>query len=253
MNEVIMLHGVRSRRVLEAAVSKNIPLVISCPSLDSWTIKRAMITELRADTFDIKITPRKRSQLDDISVGQSLGITIRYKYDAGYDHFVFDTTVTALKSSSESIDSSRIVLTVPDEIEMLQKRSYRRVKAPASEEINVELLDRSTVNTWPEYLDARLVDISAGGLQVAVESSHNDFFTKGQTLGLKFTPLPHETPLMFNAQVRTALPTADDSNVTIGLEILGLEASCEGRMVLQRLCSIVEQYQQINSKVHQVS
>ncbi len=253
MNEVIMLHGVKSRRILEAAVSKNIPLVISCPSADSWTIKRAMITELRADTFDIKITPRKRSQADDISIGQSLGITIRYKYDAGYDHFVFDTTVTALKSAPDSVDSSRLVLTVPDEIEMLQKRSYRRVKVPESLDVCVQLWDRSTVIGDRQYLDAGLVDISAHGLQVAVESFHKDFFAKGQSLGLKFTPLPHETPLMFNAQVRTALPTADDSNVTIGLEILGLEASPEGRMVLQRLCSIVEQYQQINSKLYQIN
>jgi hypothetical protein len=51
---------------------------------------------------------------------------------------------------------------------------------------------------------------------------------------------------MFNAQIRNTLPTANGDGVCMGMQIVGLEASAEGRQTLKRLCDIVEQYFQIN-------
>jgi hypothetical protein len=93
------------------------------------------------------------------------------------------------------------------------------------------------------------MDISAGGAQVIV-SNQNDAgkanFKKGQFISMRFTPLPYETPLVLSAQIRNVLPTADDQNASLGLQIVGLEASSEGREVLTRLIGIVERYYQIN-------
>jgi hypothetical protein len=58
--------------------------------------------------------------------------------------------------------------------------------------------------------------------------------------------MPYETPLMFNARVRNILPTADGKSICIGLQMVGLEASPEGRLILQRLCNIVDRYYQMN-------
>jgi hypothetical protein len=58
--------------------------------------------------------------------------------------------------------------------------------------------------------------------------------------------MPYETPLMFNAQIRNILPTADNKSICLGLQNVGLEASTEGHQVLQRLCNVVEQYYQLN-------
>jgi hypothetical protein len=51
---------------------------------------------------------------------------------------------------------------------------------------------------------------------------------------------------VFNAQVRSVLPTADRTSLCLGLQIVGLEASEEGRQVLSRLAKVVECYHQIN-------
>jgi hypothetical protein len=51
---------------------------------------------------------------------------------------------------------------------------------------------------------------------------------------------------MFSGQIRNMLPTADGNNVCLGVQIVGLEASPEGRQVLERLCGVVERYHQIN-------
>ena len=90
------------------------------------------------------------------------------------------------------------------------------------------------------------MDISAGGAQVVVDVEQNPDFKKGQFIGLRFTPMPYEMPLMFNAQIRNILPTADDEGLCLGLQIVGLEASDEGREVLSRLVGVVERYYQLN-------
>jgi hypothetical protein len=58
--------------------------------------------------------------------------------------------------------------------------------------------------------------------------------------------MPYEIPLMFNAQVRNVLPTADHTGLCLGLQIVGLEASEDGRQTLSRLAQVVERYHQIN-------
>jgi hypothetical protein len=71
-------------------------------------------------------------------------------------------------------------------------------------------------------------------------------FHKGQFIGVRFTPLPFETPLVFNAQIRNILPTADHGALCLGLQIVGLEASEDGRQILARIASVVERYYDIN-------
>ena len=71
-------------------------------------------------------------------------------------------------------------------------------------------------------------------------------FRKGQFIGMRFTPLPYETPLVIDAQIRNALPRSDRKSIYLGLQLVGLEASSEGREVLTRLVGVVEQYYKMN-------
>jgi hypothetical protein len=95
----------------------------------------------------------------------------------------------------------------------------------------------------------RLIDISAGGAKVVVpqpDGSAAIDFKKGQFVGVRFTPMPYETPVLVSAQIRNILPTADGRSAALGLQIVGLEASAEGREILARLTGIVEKYYQMN-------
>lgn len=216
----------------------------------------------------------------NIQVNQPVGISLKY----GYGKFVFDTTVVGLEPSPDPTTGGTIVLAVPDRVEVVQRRSYFRVDVPKSLKVNVLLWhrrrNRGTKNEMRDtkdeirnYWQGRLVDISAGGAQIVVDGrvsqrpvsglgsvaqrpEGSEFakncemeapdFKKGQFIGLRFTPMPYETPLMFDAQIRNILPTADGKSICLGLQIVGLEASAEGRQVLQRLCNVVERYYQIN-------
>jgi hypothetical protein len=171
-----------------------------------------------------------------------------------------------------------MVLAVPDRVEVVQRRSYFRVSVPESLKVNVVLWHRSqkllSEGQTPEdmtshthkYYQGRLVDISAGGAQAVVdagppllssdrntrgqeptsERAVEPDFKKGQFVGLRLTPMPYEMPLMFNAQIRSILPTADNKSIYLGLQIVGLESSREGRQVLSRIVSVVERYYRMN-------
>lgn len=243
-----MLHKVGAVEILQTVFEKNLALTMSYLSQRQWHIARAVLIEVRQDSFDVRISPRKKSQLP-LGVDQSVGISFRYEY--GEDKFIFDTTVTAIKSSDLSQDET-IVLAMPQQIEIIRRNSFERVEVPASLRVDVEIWrrdyicvgDKMTTAHTCQGWEAKLIDISVEGLKIAIASSQGPDLEKGQFVGLRFTPLPHETPLMFNAYVRNV--SEDDNGVVyLGLEMVGLEASPEGRMVLQRFCSIVEQYQQM--------
>jgi len=160
-----------------------------------------------------------------------------------------------------------VVLAVPDQVEAVQRRSYFRVNVPESLKVNVLLWHRRSrrqtknqIQAAPEdthnYCKGRLIDISAGGAQVVIPQPNGASqdscgastpdFKKGQYVGIRFTPMPYATPLMLNVQIRNVLPTADGKSISLGLQLVGLEASPEGRRVLTRLIGVVERYYQIN-------
>jgi hypothetical protein len=276
MNSLTMMHGAEPRAVLLAVIQEKIPAIMSYLSGGKWHVAKVLLTNLGANRLEVSLLPREASASGEtslksapagyttpheasyggvgrlnIQVNQPVGISLKY----GYGKFIFETTVTALGSSPDSTGGETFSLLVPDRIEIVQRRSYFRVNVPGSLKVNVMLWHRRCTDDAssdagrkpPEYYwQGRLADISAGGVQLVVDNEQKPDFKKGQFVGLRFTPLPYEMPLMFNAQIRNILPTANQKCICLGLQIVGLEASPEGREILRRLCNIVERYYQMN-------
>ena len=280
-NKVMLLRGNEPDKILRTVTDKKSSAIMSYLSKGKWHVAKVLMTGLDGNRLSVEnITTKKKQHPVNIQVDQPVGISFKYEYGK----FVFDTTVVALEPSSNSdMDQDyggKMILAVPDRIEVVQRRSYFRVDVPESLKVKVVLWHRSgrrqakkQIQDAPEethnYCQGRLVDISAGGAQVVVpypdeagspasvrrESEGNMArvfcagkldFKKGQFVGMRFTPMPYETPLLLSAQIRNILPTADGRCASLGLQIVGLEASPEGRETLTRLINIVEQYYRIN-------
>jgi hypothetical protein len=261
MNEVMTPHGVEPKKILQTAIDKKVPAIMSYLSKDKWHVAKVLLTNLVGNSLNIESTTLKNRQRPiNIQVNQPVGISFKYEYGK----FVFDTTVEGLEPSlGPEVHRERggtIVLAAPEKIEVVQRRSYFRVNVPESLKVKVLLWHRSGKREEKNHLQGtaeeihncwhgRLVDISAGGAQVIVPHQDNApraDLKKGQFVGMRFTPMPYETPVVLSAQVRNVLPTADGKSASLGLQIVGLEASAEGRQVLTRLIGIVEQYYQMN-------
>ncbi len=257
MKKELMLSGADPKEILRTAIDEQVPVIMSYLSKGKWHVAKVLLTNLEADTLNIECTgQRAKPHPVNIQVNQPVGISFKY----GYGKFVFDTTITALEQSSDLTSGGKIVLAMPPRIEVVQRRSYFRVNVPESLKVNVVLWHRSrkhnAENEPHNYCRGRLVDISAGGGQVVIPNQSQTEansstagkadFKKGQFIGMRFTPLPYEKPLMFNAQIRNVMPTENNESIYLGLQIVGLEASPEGRQVLARLVGVVERYYQIN-------
>ncbi|MHC4322826.1 MAG: flagellar brake protein [Planctomycetota bacterium] len=260
MNEVMTPRGVDPEKILEIAIDMKVPAIMSYLSRDKWHVAKVQLIKLDGDNLSIESTISKKQRPINIRVDQPVGISFKH----GYGKFVFDTTVKELEPSTDPETRRQrggtIVLKVPDKIEVIQRRSYFRVSVPESLNVKVLLWHRSGKRGAKELkhdvavemqncCQGRLMDISAGGAQVIVPNQNDAGkadFKKGQFISMRFTPLPYETPLVLSAQIRNVLPTADDHNSSLGLQIVGLEASSEGREILNRLIGIVEKYYQVS-------
>lgn len=257
MGYVVMLEGTELRDILQSVVDQEVPAIMSYLSKGKWHIAKVLLTGL--DDENIRIASVRMSgkqQPINIRLGQPIGISFKYEYGK----YLFDTVVEDLRPPSDPDSGGTIVAAAPDRLEVVQRRSYFRVNTPESLKVHVLMWHRrhknrrngSTDECMTESEDCcqgRLIDISAGGAQVAVERqafADKHAFKVGQFIGMRFTPLPYETPVLLNAQIRNILPRSDGETVYVGLQIVGLEASIEGREVLTRLVGIVEQYYRMN-------
>jgi hypothetical protein len=281
-NKVMLLRGDEPEKILRTAINKQIVAIMSYLSKGKWHVAKVLLTEFVGDRISIEsAAPKKKQHPLNIQPNQPVGISFKYEYGK----FVFDTTVVALEASSgpeaDQGWGGTIIIAVPDRIEVVQRRSYFRVDVPQSLKVKVMLWHRGNRRQAKKqiqneaddqahnYCQGRLIDISAGGAQVIVPypkeqestsaprrdsqgnisgslSAGELDFRKGQFVGMRFTPMPYETPVMVSAQIRNILPTSDGNSVSLGLQIVGLEASPEGREILARLIGIVEKYYQIN-------
>jgi hypothetical protein len=264
MSDIVMLQGIESQTVLGAIVQSQSPAIMSYLSKDKWHVAKVVVRQLADNRLYVEGYPSAgKPHPINIRIGQPVGMNFKH----AYGKFVFDTAVVSLEPSPNPEAGGTIVLAVPERIGVIQRRSYFRVNVPPSLKVNLVLWHRTGRRSSTEkahvYYEGRLIDISAGGAQAiiplrrgtdhsagapesgAAPAGEADF-RKGQFMGVRFTPMPYETPLMFNAQIRNVLPTADHTGLCIGLQIVGLEASEEGREVLSRLAKVVELYHRFN-------
>lgn len=124
----------------------------------------------------------------------------------------------------------------------LHRRNYTRLQVSSPLEIEVLIWHSGRKDDYHKLLPGhhwhgRLVDISEGGAQVAIDGMEETPLGNGRLVGLEFIPKPGREPLTFDAQIREMLPTADGRNICLGLQFVGLEANPEGRQGLCELCS----------------
>lgn len=279
MNEVAMLRGNEPRKILQTVIEKKVPATMSYLSKGKRRTAKVLLTNLGANRLDIQLSPTKKSSASrktnkgkkrkphPTNIQVNLPVSILLKY--GYGQFTFETVVIGIELPSElptehtQQENPTIVVAVPDRIEIVQKRNFFRVSVPDSLKVNVTMwhcyIDKQPktqqaktqipddqMKPSEHYWQGKLVDISAGGMQIVVDTEQKPDFKKGQFLSLRFTPIPYETPLILNARIKNILETADGRNMCLGLQIVGLKTDPQGQQILRRLCHIAEYYYQIN-------
>jgi anti-anti-sigma regulatory factor len=125
----------------------------------------------------------------------------------------------------------------------VERRKYVRLRIPSSLQVDLLIWPGGRKADYHKLIPGhswhgRLVDISQGGLQAALDAAEKTYLGKGQLVGLQFRAKPAEKLLAFDAVIKEILPAADGKNICLGLQLTGLEDNPEGLEGLRRLCKL---------------
>ncbi|MDO8301840.1 MAG: PilZ domain-containing protein [Sedimentisphaerales bacterium] len=235
--------------LLKLAAAHGTQAIMSHLSRGKWHLTKITLVRTTGTNVQIDITQKEKHHPININIDQPVGIS--FKHD--YCKYIFKSSVVGFEPSVNTSSGGIIVIALPDRIDRIQRRNYYRVTIPRH--LNIRVLfwhrgysDETKAIPLENYWQGQLLDISAGGLQICVDLSQRPNFRAGQLVGIQFTPMPHEKPIQIEAQLRQIAPTADNTKLCLGLQVIGLEATIEGREMLHRLCDVVKAYLDMNHR-----
>lgn len=218
-----------------------------------WIRNDVMLCELTESGIVIETLQGHTTHLEKLQIQQPVGISFQLEHDK----YIFDSTILGFESAITT-PGGRILIEIPEVMEKMPRRAYERQPVPAN--LNVQVLfwhrgycDNTNRVPVESYWQGQLMNLSAGGAQVCVPSTIEDCFRPNQLVGLQFTPMFYQKPILLEAQIIHIKPEQSKGELYLGLEFLGLEVSIDGRSILHRLTEIVEEYAKANNTPAQVS
>lgn len=244
MTKAQALNTAQISEILKKAFSTSITCVMSHLTKGKWHRIEVGINSVNAKSIMLEPleTPTANA---DIQIDQPVGMT----FEIDFIKYLFESTIIGFEPAINEAAAGRIMIKKPIKIEQMQRRSYTRVPVP--DEMNVSTLfwhrgytDNSTDVPIENYWQGKMMDLSAGGTQITVTKKQFKNFRMGQFIGMQFTPLPFEKPVLVEGQIKHIAVIADDSEmISLGIEFLGLEASTDGRDKLDKIVETIGVYQ----------
>lgn len=229
--------------VLEAACAEGIACSVSHLAKGLWHVAEANICSTNRLTLQLELSGGSENECTVISIDQPVGIAFQYKLN----RFMFETTVVGFEPAMAPGQCRQVMVTRPISAERVHRRAYERVAVP--DELHIDVLfwhrgytDGQASVPAENYWQSSMLDLSAGGVLAEIDKSHGGDFRSGQLIGLQFTPLPYEKPLLLEGQIKHIGSECGSDKLQLGIEFMGLEASSDGREKLGRITETVNMY-----------
>ncbi len=240
--------------LFDSAVAGQIGCDMNYLAAGKWYRSTARMAGATSDTFQVEVTAEKQDGPFDLRIDQPVGIN--FKQDS--NTYIFETVVVGVEDSVNQAGGGSIILELPGRVERVERRDYTRIDTPG--ELNVQVMfwhrghtDQFTEVPVDNYWEGRLANISLGGGQMNVGLEQKPNFRIHQVVGMQFTPMSYEKPILLEAHVVYLSENAETESLTIGVEFLGLEAAGQAREKLNRLKQIIKKYEQMNKQSQTVS
>ena len=208
-----------------------------------WETIEAVAQEISDKSISMMTIPGAVPIENCLTIDQPVGISVsdnEYKYMA-------ESLVIGLDSKINDNKAGYLILMMPAHVQKLLRRAFVRVNTPADLTVKVLFWHRSYCQSGASvpaqtYWEGILNNLSAGGLQMTVPQHLADNFSRGQFIGLQFTPLPFQKPIVLEGTIRHIMTTLD-GRVSLGIQFMGLESSEQGRETTIRLTETVQKYE----------
>lgn len=245
--EIEVLEGQELKSCLEEAVVNHKAAILSFLTHGRWQILRVGFVAASDHALILDVLSKYRPVHENIQVNQPVGMSFQIEFTK----YIFESSVIGVESVVNKGHSGKIILRLPDRIEALHRRGYQRQEVPKNMTVRVLFwhrgyLDQVKPAPVEHYWQGQVQDLSAGGMRLIMNPEFKDCFCVGQLVGLQFTPMSYQKPILLEGHIRHIRENDDENHLQLGIEFLGLEASPEGRMILYRLLDVVAEYQSMN-------
>jgi hypothetical protein len=249
INQIENLSGSDLLGTLSQAVSAHKVGIMTYLNGGKWQVVRVGIIKSNEQFVVAEILSGDPVLTNQLRINQPVGMS----FQMDFVKYIFESESCGAENPISGAEKGKILLELPDKIQKIQRRAYQRQPVPG--ELNVKVLfwhrgylDRAYAIPVDHYWQGQLLDLSAGGIRVGIGIDKKDCFTIGQVVGLQFTPMCYQKPILAEGHLRYITEDANSRTLYLGIELLGLEVSIEGRAILQRLLDTVEEYQKINGQ-----
>jgi len=236
------------KNILALAAEQKTAAVMTYESTGKWRttdVKIAAITETTIN-IDTSVASTQETEMiqEDLPVGMS--------FEQDHNRYIFETIVTGLEPSLKQTCTGKIILQMPEKVEKMERRAYTRVNVPDSLNVKVLFWHRGYTDDSPElppehYWQGNLINLSAGGVQITIDLEQGYNFRLDQFVGLQFTPLPYQKPIILEGYIKHLEKTDHGRTLILGVQTLGLEANAQGRQTIHRIVDVVSEYQKLNA------
>jgi len=237
VSQVVELRPERRDELLAEAVAGSVPVVLTCRRADGWLRLRAWFLDIdvQAGQLVLEYPTAAGPPASEWEAQQEVGASFR----RGHRKYVFGATVSGAHAApgGRTDRSAHLRLQWPTTMQELQRRLYCRTPVPRGITIPVDLLlspDHQWGRAGVTPNRATLLDISLGGLSLALLGDRNPGWRTGQRLTCRFPVEPDGPPVEIPAICRRSERLPDGRN-RIGLQFLGLGTAAQDQATPQRL------------------
>jgi c-di-GMP-binding flagellar brake protein YcgR len=251
MSQSVILTGKNVMEVIGKAVTDKASVAMTHLSKGKWNTNEVHFCGLTDITLHVRVSPSDSKGQVISTVDQPVGMSLLQ----GFAKYIFEVSVVGFEPSINSGQGGTIVLNKPEMLEKMKRRAYARIAVP--DPLHVETLfwhrgytDDSNEAPLENYWQGSLMDLSAGGLRIMIDVQKVKNFRTGQIVGLQFTPMPYEKPIVVEGLVKRIGDSSDTKAKFVGIEFLGLEAAGEGREKLHRIIDTINEYESAVTNVN---
>lgn len=243
MNQTEIITGRQLREEIDRAIGENCSATLSHLAGGKWKYTEVLLASTTEDAIHLELPEQISDSGSLFTVEQPVGLA--FKYD--YYKIVLQSTIVGLDSEVNQGGGGHLMIDFPKNAEKLQRRAYVRVPVPGNIQVKVLFWHRGydePAHQAPmdDYWQGKLVNISAGGMRIVVDKEGKTNYELHQAVGIQFTPLPYEQPILLEGRILHINDSEDGRKGYIGVQFTGLEASDEGRAKTRRLISVVNEY-----------
>lgn len=231
---------------LYAAAERQVPATISVCSDDGWDSYRTRMLDIREGhiLFDGP-EPAEGQAPRDFQPADRIGVSFKLKH---HKH-VFTATVADLTWDRGEDGQPRMVLHVcsPTRMQRMQRRAFNRSEVPSNRIVRAAFWlggrQNEPAGTTPDrpVWSGRVMNISAGGFQLATEHNPDEALSAGETVGVRISFGVGDETVYADAQFRHA--EVQSGRAFLGFQFLGLGLTPETRSTLQIIAAKAAQFQ----------